>query len=104
MMSLADYSNFDGVALAELVRKQEVTPKELASTFVEAVEMVNHRINAVIEFYLDRIEGLSDDHAIFSNSPFVAVPFLMKDIGAHEVGRHQESGSRLMKGFIADKD
>lgn len=29
---------------------------------------------------------------------------MMKDIGAHEGGRRQESGSRLMKGFVADKD
>jgi amidase len=102
MMNLADYSSFDGVALAELVRKREVTPKELAHSFVEAVEKVNPRINAVIEVYRDRIEGL-DDHAIHS-SPFAGVPFLMKDVGAHEGGRHQESGSRLMKGFVADKD
>ena len=102
-MNLADYSSFDGVALAELVRKREVTPKELAHSFVEAVEKVNPRINAVIEVYLDRIEGLDDDHAIPS-SPFAGVPFLMKDVGAHEGGRHQESGSRLMKGFVADND
>ena len=101
-MNLADYSSFDGVALAELVRKREVSPKELAHCFVEAVEKINPRINAVIEVYLDRIEGL-DDHAIPSR-PLAGVPFLMKDIGAHEGGRHQESGSRLMKGFIADKD
>ena len=88
MMNLADYSSFDGVALAELVRKREVTPKELAHSFVEAVEKVNPRINAVIEVYLDRIEGLDDDHAIPS-SPFAGVPFLMKDVGPHEGGRHQ---------------
>ena len=33
MMDLADYSSFDGVALAELVREREVTPKELAHSF-----------------------------------------------------------------------
>ncbi len=92
MMNLADYSSSDGVALAELVREREVTPKELAHSFLEAVEKVNSRINAVIEVYLDRIEGL-DDHAIHSASPFAGVPFLMKDIGAHEAGRQQESGS-----------
>jgi amidase len=86
-MNVADYSSFDGVALAELVRKREVTPKELAHSYVEAVEKINRRINAVIEVYLDRIERL-DDHALPS-SPFTGVPFLMKDMGAHEGGRHQ---------------
>jgi amidase len=101
-MNLADYSSFDGVALAELVRKREMTPKELAYSFVEAVEKINPGINAVIEVYLDRVEVL-DDHALLT-SQLAGVPFLMKDIGAHEGGRHQESGSRLMKGFVADKD
>lgn len=101
-MNLAEYSSCDGVALADLVRKREVQPKELAHLFVEAVEKVNPRINAVIEVYLDRIEVL-DDHAI-SAGPFPGVPFLMKDIGASEGGRHQECGSRLMKGHVADHD
>jgi amidase len=101
-MNLEEYSRCDGVALADLVRKREVSPKELAHLFVDAIEKVNPRINAVIEVYSDRIEGL-DGHAI-SNGPFAGVPFLMKDIGAGERGRLQESGSRLMKGNVADKD
>ena len=101
-MNLPDYTRLDGIALAESVRKREVTSKELAHYCLEAVQKVNPRINAVIEIYLDRIEGL-DEHTIPSG-PFVGVPFLMKDIGAHEGGRHQESGSRLMKGFVADSD
>ncbi len=101
-MNVAEYSRCDGVALADLVRKGEVSPKELARLFVEAVEKVNPRINAVIEVYFDRIEGLND-HAI-SAGPFAAVPFLMKDIGAGEGGRRQEMGSRLMKGHVSDTD
>ncbi len=101
-MNLAEYSSCDGVALADLVRKREVSPKELARLFVEAVEKVNPRINAVIEVYSDRVEGL-DDRAV-SAGPFAGVPFLMKDIGATESGRRQECGSRLMKGHVADKD
>ena len=101
-MNLAEYSSFDGVALADLVRKKKVSPRELAHLFVEAVEKVNPKINAVIEVYFDRIERLGN-HAI-SEGPFAGVPFLMKDIGAGESGRHQESGSRLMKGHVADTD
>ena len=101
-MDLAEYSSCDGVALADLVRKREVSPKELARLFVEAVEKVNPKINAVIEVYSDRVEGL-DDHAV-SDGPFAGVPFLMKDVGAGESGRRQESGSRLMKGHVADHD
>jgi len=67
-MNLEEYSRCDGVALADFVGKREVSPKELAQLFVEAVEKVNTKINAVIEVYSDRIEG-PNDHAIS------AVPF-----------------------------
>lgn len=101
-MNLEEYSRCDGVALAELVRRREVSPKELVQLFMKAVEKVNPRINAIIEVYQDRVEGL-DDRMILSG-PFAGVPFLMKDIGSGEGGRLQESGSRLMKGYVADKD
>ncbi len=101
-MNLEDYSRCDGVALAESVRKREVSTKELVGLFVEAVEKVNPRINAVIEVFQDRVEGLDD--RVIPAGPFAGVPFLMKDIGAGEGGRLQESGSRLMKGHIVDKD
>ena len=79
-MKLTEYSRCDGVALADLVKKREVSPKELAHILVEAVDKVNPRINAVIEVYSDRIERL-DDQAIPAG-PLAGVPFLMKDIGA----------------------
>jgi amidase len=101
-MNLAEYSICDGVALADLIRKGEVSPKELGHLFAEAVEKVNPRINAVIEAYSDRIERLGD-HAT-STGPFAGVPFLMKDIGAGDSGRLQEMGTKLMKGHVADKD
>ncbi|BDZ68255.1 amidase [Methanobacterium ferruginis] len=101
-MDMVEYSKCDGVVLADLVKMGEVSPKELAYFFVEAVEKVNPKINAVIEVYFDRIEAL-DDQTI-SDGPFAGVPFLMKDIGAGEKGRYQESGSRLMKGHVAEQD
>ena len=101
-MNLEEYSRCDGVALADLVRKRAVSPKELAQLFMEAVDKVNPKINAIIEVYHDRIDALDDQ--LIPTSPFAGVPFLMKDIGAGEGGRLQESGSRLMKGHVMDKD
>jgi len=101
-LNLAEYCTYDGVGLAELVRKREVSPKELANLCVDAVQKVNPMINAVIEVWSDRIEGLDD--VSVPDGPFAGVPFLMKDVGAGEGGRVQDSGSRLMKGHIVDKD
>jgi amidase len=101
-MNLEEYSRQDGVALAGLVRTREVSPKELVNLFLEAVEKVNPRINAVIEVWSDRIKGL--DNMNVPEGPFAGVPFLMKDLGAGEAGRVQDNGSRLMKGHVVDKD
>lgn len=51
-MDVVGYSKCDGVTLADLVRRGEVSSKEIVHLFVEAVEKVNPKINAVIEVYL----------------------------------------------------
>jgi amidase len=101
-MDLAEYSRYDGLGLAELVKRRKVTAKELARLFLAAVEKVNPEINAVIETYVERVERLED--STLPNGPFGGVPFLMKDLGATEKGKRQECGSRLTKGYVADKD
>ncbi len=100
-MNLTEYSKYDGIALASLVRQSEISPKELVELFVEAVEKVNPRIHAIIEVFSDRVKEAGDQ--VFTG-PFAGVPFLMKDVGAQQAGRRQESGSRLMKGFVSEKD
>ncbi len=51
-MSFAEYSNYDGLGLAELVKKKQVKPAELVEAAIERIERLNPRINAV------RIQGL----------------------------------------------
>ena len=79
-MNLEEYSQSDGLALAALVRNGDVSPKDLLHLFTEAVEKVNPRINAIVEVYSDRLEGL--DASAIPTGPFAGVPFLMKDVGA----------------------
>lgn len=101
-MKLSEYGQYDGLGLAELVRRKEITARELAELFVLAVEKVNPRINSVIEVYQDALD-IADQaagHAGF----FAGVPFLRKDIGATQAGRLQEMGSRLFKGHTPDDD
>ena len=101
-MILAEYAQYDGLGLAELVKRREVTSKRLGDCFLAAVQKVNPKINAVIETYPDRIDGQNQTARL--EGPFAGVPFLMKDLGATEEGKRQESGSRLMIGHVADKD
>lgn len=102
VVDIEEYSGYDGLGLAELVRGRQVTAAELAQLAVRGVERVNPELNAVIEVFQDRIVDL--DEAALADGPFRGVPFLLKDLGAMAQGRTQESGSRLMEGFIAPID
>ena len=55
-MNLAEYAELDGIALAELIRKKEVTARELMQLAVEGVAKGNPQINAVIEVYADALK------------------------------------------------
>jgi amidase len=101
-MNLAEYAHYDGLGLAELVAKKQVSPKELAQTALAAIEVANPVVNAVCETYPDRIDGL--DEAALGSGPFRGVPFLIKDVFGHEKGRKIEFGSRLCKGMVAEVD
>jgi amidase len=101
-MNIREYAKHDATGLAELVRKKEVTPKELALTAAQAIAKANPELNGVIETYDDRIDGL--DEKTLGNGPFRGVPLLMKDVFGHEKGRRIEFGSRLCEGMVGEVD
>jgi len=101
-MNLSEYATYDAMGLAELVSTRQVTPKELAETAARAIEAVNPKVKAVVETYLDRIDGL--DEKTLGEGPFRGVPFLIKDVFGHEAGRKIEFGSRLCEGMVAQAD
>lgn len=96
-MDLAEYSGFDGLGLAGLVRKGEVSPVELAQTGLAAIARVNPWVNAVIETY----DHAPDTARPAADAPFAGVPFLLKDIGSHDAGVKLELGSRLARGMTS---
>jgi len=101
-MRLDEYARFDALGLAELVRKKEVSPRDLAATAARAIAVANPAVNAVVETYPDRIEDL--DEKTLGAGPFRGVPFLIKDVGGHEKGRKIEFGSRLCQGLRSETD
>lgn len=101
-MRLDEYASYDGLGLAELVAKGDVSASELARLALDAITTSDERVKAVVEVYPDRTSGL--DEATLGNGPFRGVPFLIKDVGGHEKGRKIEFGSRLCEGMIAEFD
>jgi amidase len=99
-MNISEYARYDGLGLAELVSKREVSATELAQTAAQAIAVANPTLTAVVETYPDRIEQL--DETTLGNGPFRSVPLLIKDVFGHEKGRKIEFGSRLCKGMTVE--
>jgi hypothetical protein len=59
-VTLSEYAAFDALGLAELVATKQVSPKELAKTAAQAIAATNPSVNAVVETYPDRIDGLDE--------------------------------------------
>src|SRR6476619_2687086 len=97
-MAFKEYGNYDAVGLADLVRRKQVTPRELLDEAVARTAKVDPHINAVVVKHYDYAErqierGLPD-------GPFTGVPFLLKDLDLLE-GTRTTSGASVLKDFVA---
>ena len=97
-----EYDQFDGLGLADLVKRGEVSARELALTAIARIEALNPALNAVIHTLYD--DGLATADAGPRDGPFSGVPFLIKDLLSWYAGAPIRSGSRMLDGFIAPHD
>jgi amidase len=81
---MAETTWLDATAQADLVRRGEASPKELAEAAIAAIEAVNPRLDAVIRTRFDeaRLEADGD----LPDGPFRGVPILYKDLGCMVAG------------------
>jgi amidase len=91
---IAEYLDHDATALAELVRKRELAPRELAESAIERIEALNPRLNAVVWTMFDRARQMADGVPL--GGPFAGVPFLLKDVLGDLEGAPTRQGSRLI--------
>src|SRR5262245_978116 len=96
MGGFAGYERHDGLGLADLVRRGEVSPEELLTSAIERVEARNPAVNAVVMPLYDHARRAIADG--LPPGPFRGVPFLLKDLGASLAGVKTTRGSR----FFAD--
>ncbi|MEW5687872.1 MAG: amidase family protein [Pseudomonadota bacterium] len=97
-----DYSNYDGVGLADLVRKGAVTPAELTEAAIARIEKHNPTLNAVVYKGFD--DARSDAEGPLPNGPFRGVPFLIKDLGMPVAGWPLSHGSRFARDVVDEAD
>ncbi|MGB5950489.1 MAG: amidase family protein [Parvibaculum sp.] len=95
-MGIAEYASHDGLGLAGLVAKGEVTATELVDEAISRIEKFNPALNAIVYKAYDEARAASKGP--LPNGPFKGVPFLIKDLGSEVAGWPRTSGSR----FVAD--
>lgn len=84
------YDEFDVTALADLVRRKQVHPRELVEAAIERVERLNPLLNAVIHRQFERARA--DAERVDHDAPFAGVPFLFKDYKGREAGESYHAG------------
>jgi amidase len=98
---MQDYADYDGLALAELVRSRQVSAEELLRAAIERVERLNPSLNAVV-FRADALAQRWASQA--APGPFQGVPLLLKDVMGLCEGMPTRLGSASMPAEPSARD
>ncbi|MDB6090201.1 MAG: amidase [Gammaproteobacteria bacterium] len=96
-LSRAEYVALDGLGVADLIRRREVTGDEVYARAIELATALNPKLNAFVELFEQPL-------AYNPDGPFGGVPFAIKDLICHAEGRLNENGSRLSAGTRCTHD
>ena len=98
-MHFPEYTSLEALALAGLIEKKEIHPKEVLEAAIDRIERANPYLNAVIMKMYDR--AFEQIEKGLPRGPFTGVPFLLKDLTAQYGGVPTGSGSCLLKQIIS---
>ncbi|HEV2546714.1 MAG TPA: amidase family protein [Stellaceae bacterium] len=101
-MPFPEYVDYDGVGLADLIARRDMTALEVVDAAIARAEELNPRLNAIIYRNFERAReharGASPD------TPFKGVPFLLKDILAQTTEAPTRSASAFTPNVPAPHD
>ncbi|RKQ34586.1 amidase [Oceanobacillus halophilus] len=102
-MNFDTYKTLDATEMAGLIRRKEVSARELLETAFEQLEKVHPTLNVTThtrkEKVLDEAERMNLEEA-----PFAGVPMLLKNISQSVEGEPMTSGSKLLQGNQSKHD
>ncbi len=101
-MKAEEYTSYDALGLAKLIRDKEVTAEELLRSAIDQIASTNEELNAVIRPMYD--EAATTIKAGLPDGPFKGVPFLIKDLGLLYKGVPTTAGSRFFEDNVPDHD
>ncbi len=98
---MSELAWLDATAQAELVRRGEISPVDLAEAAIARIQLVNPEINAVVRPLVD--DGLAAAGSL-PGGALGGVPFLLKDLLAAYAGAELSAGSAFLCGFVPGYD
>ncbi len=98
----AEYHQYDGLGLAQLIAKKQITPLELLHAVRARAEAVNAKLNALSQQFFDKAEAQLRQG--LPAGPFRGVPLVLKDIGHQLAGTPTTNACRLYKDAVYDFD
>jgi amidase len=97
-----ELAELDGLGQAELVRRGELTARELVAAAIERIERLNPTLNAVVAPTFEL--GLEAAARVPPDLPFAGVPLLLKDLVATCAGVPHTEGSAFLRDYVAERD
>ena len=84
MRDVMETTWLDATAQADLVRRGEVSPRDLVAAAIARIEALNPELDAVIRTRFDRAR--EEAAGVLPDGPFRGVPILFKDLGCFVAG------------------
>lgn len=94
--------DLDATSQAELVRRGDLTPRELVDAAIERVERVNPALNAVVTPMFESAREAVERGV--PEGPLRGVPYLLKDLMGTIAGTRQTYGSAFLRDFTPTED
>ncbi len=102
MSGFAEYRDYDGLGLAELVRTGQVSAAELVEEAVARIEARNPAVNAVVRPLFEQARTAAAGP--LPEGAFTGVPLLLKDLICAVEGVPTSCGSRILRDVPQPRD
>ncbi|SEQ19369.1 amidase [Solimonas aquatica] len=100
MIGQDEYQQYDGLGLAQLVARGEVSPAELLDAALARAEAVNPKLNAIVIAMHEIARERAQEKL---QGPFAGLPFLLKDIRQEYAGVSATLGCRGLRKARAER-
>lgn len=99
-MKQSEYLRYDATALADLIRRGDVSSREVVEAAVDRANRVNGSLNAICHPQFS--EAMAQSFP--AQAAFAGVPLLLKDLAQEQAGQPCSYGSRALRSNVPDRD